>query len=152
MFSIDTSGFLDAWVRYYPPDVFPSLWGQMDRAAREGLIRASEEVVNELERKDDGACDWIIDRPMMIVTTDEAVQKEVTKILAKYPKLVNAGKNRSGGDPFVVAVARTHGYSVITGEATSGKLDNPRIPDVCAALKIPWVNILEFFRSQNWKI
>ncbi len=152
MFSIDTSGFLDAWTRYYPADVFPSLWAQMEGAARTGLIKASEEVVNELQKKDDGACKWIKDRPAMIVPTDEAVQREVARILAAYPRLVNAGKSRSGGDPFVVAVARLFGWSVITGETPSGKPQNPKIPDVCSALTIPCVNILQFFRSQNWKV
>jgi hypothetical protein len=64
-YSIDTSGFLDAWVRNYPVDVFPSIWGQMDRAARDGTLLASDEVLRELERKDDGAHLWMKDRAQM---------------------------------------------------------------------------------------
>ncbi len=152
MFSLDTSGFLDAWTRHYPPDTFATFWEHMNRAALEGTIKVSEEVVRELEKKDDGAADWIKARPGMIVSTDISIQKKISEILKMHPRLVNAGKNRSGGDPFVIAVALTHEFSVITGELPSGNLKNPRIPDVCGALKVQSLSLLEFVRSQKWKI
>jgi hypothetical protein len=124
----------------------------MNRAALEGTIKVSEEVVRELEKKDDGAADWIKARPGMIVSTDISIQKKISEILKMHPRLVNAGKNRSGGDPFVIAVALTHEFSVITGELPSGNLKNPRIPDVCGALKVQSLSLLEFVRSQKWKI
>ena len=37
-YSLDTSGLLDGWVRYYAPEVFPSLWKQMEAAAADGTI------------------------------------------------------------------------------------------------------------------
>jgi len=151
VYSLDTSGFLDAWTRHYPPDTFPAFWDRMDAAARAGKIKVSEEVVRELEKKDDGAADWIKDRPRMIVDTDEPIQEKVKEILKAHPRLVNAGKSRSGGDPFVIAVAVVEGYSVVTGELPSGNPNKPHIPDVCAGLTIPYCSLLEFVRSQGWK-
>lgn len=151
-YSLDSSGFLDAWVRNYPQDVFGSIWNQMDQPARSGLIVIVDEALRELNRKDDGAYKWICARPSMIVSTNEAIQLEVRNILASYPRLIDSGKNRSGGDPFVVATARLLGYSVITGEMPTGKLAKPKIPDVCRALGIPCLNILEFFRQQKWQV
>lgn len=52
-YSLDTSGLLDGWVRYYSPDVFPSLWKQMEAAAANGTIVAVQDVLLELERQDD---------------------------------------------------------------------------------------------------
>lgn len=152
MFSLDTSGFLDAWTRHYPPDTFATFWEHMNLAAQDGTIMVSEEVVRELEKKDDGAADWITARPGMIVTTDISVQKKVSEILKIHPRLVNAGKSRSGGDPFVIAVALIYKFSVITGELPSGNTRNPHIPDVCVALKVQSMSVLEFARSQKWKI
>jgi Domain of unknown function (DUF4411) len=151
VYSLDTSGFLDAWTRHYPPDTFPAFWDRMDAAARAGKIKVSEEVVRELEKKDDGAADWIKDRPWMIVATDGPIQEKVKEILKTHPRLVNAGKSRSGGDPFVIAVAVVESYCVVTGELPSGNLNNPHIPDVCAGLTIPCSSLLEFVRSQGWK-
>jgi len=150
VYSLDTSGFLDAWTRHYPPDTFPTFWDRMDAAARAGKIKVSEEVVGELEKKDDGAADWIKARPGMIVATDVPIQEKVKEILKVHPRLVNASKSRSGGDPFVIAVAVVHGYSVVTGEQPSGSPTKPRIPDVCAGMTIPCKNLMEFVRSQGW--
>lgn len=48
-YSIDTSSILDGWRRYYPPDVFQQLWTRLDDLIAEGSLRATEEVLVELE-------------------------------------------------------------------------------------------------------
>lgn len=149
-YSVDTSGFLDAWVRNYPVDVFPTIWEEMDRAARDGTLLASDEVLRELERKDDGAHTWMKDRPEMLIALDPEVERHVREIMSRHPRLVDSRKGRSGGDPFVIAVARVRNLVVITAENATGKLDAPRIPDVCADLGIRWIRMLEFFREQRW--
>jgi hypothetical protein len=149
-YSVDTSAFLDAWVRNYPVDVFPTIWDQMNRAARDGTLLASDEVLRELERKDDGAHVWMKDRTEMLVALDPEVERHVREIMTRYPRLVDTRKGRSGGDPFVIAVARVRNLTVITAENATGKLDSPRIPDVCADLGIRSIRMLEFFREQRW--
>ena len=52
-YSIDTSGILEAWVRYYPIDVFPMVWTQLDQLIGQKVLIASEVVLWELERKHD---------------------------------------------------------------------------------------------------
>src|SRR5882672_7389161 len=98
-YSVDTSAFLDAWVRYYPPDVFPSIWEQMDHAANNGTLVASDEVKRELEKKDDGAHEWV-KHPEMIVELDLEIERHVREIMERYPRLVDTKKGRSVGDPF----------------------------------------------------
>ena len=149
-YSVDTSAFLDAWVRYYPPDVFPTIWQQMDQAATDGTLVASDEVKRELEKKDDGAHEWSKQHPAMIVALDVEIERHVRFIMERYPRLVDTKKGRSVGDPFVIAVARARDLTVITGENATGKIEVPRIPDVCNALGLRWVKILEFFREQKW--
>jgi hypothetical protein len=151
-YSIDTSGFLDAWVRNYPEDVFPTIWQQMDAAAKDGTMLASDEVLRELEKKEDGAHSWMKDRPEMIVSLDGEIERHVREIMQRYPRLVDTKKGRSGGDPFVIAVARVKGITVITAENATGKLDVPRIPDVCGDLGIRWIRLLDFFREQKWSV
>ena len=57
-YSIDSSGVLDLF-RYYPPDVFPTIWTQLDGAATGENIFAIDEVYRELEKKDDAAFQWL---------------------------------------------------------------------------------------------
>ncbi len=149
-YSIDSSGILDLF-RYYPPDVFPTIWTQMDVAARSGLILAIDEVYRELEKKDDVAFEWLKARRTIVVELDTEIQQRVAAILAVHPRLIDTRKNRSSGDPFVIALAQSRKFSVVTGEKASGVLAKPNIPDVCIALKIPWMNVLSMFRNEGWK-
>jgi predicted nucleic acid-binding protein len=151
-FSLDTSALLDAWVRYYPLDVFPTLWEKIDEASRDGRIYVVEEVVTELKRKDDGIYEWVKKRESMIVSIDEELQRAVVEIMGKYPKLVDTRKNRSGCDPWVIALAKSRGLTLVTAEKPGGTLSRPRIPDVCIGLGIPCVDVIEFFRMQGWRV
>jgi hypothetical protein len=149
-YSIDTSAFLDAWVRNYPVDVFPTIWQQMDGAARDGTLMASDEVLRELERKEDGAHAWIKARQEMLIALDPEVERHVRNIMQRFPRLVDTKKGRSIGDPFVIAVAQVRNLTVITAENATGKREVPRIPDVCDDFGIRWIRLLEFFREQKW--
>jgi len=149
--SIDTSSFLDAWTRHYPQDTFSTFWEHMDRSGHSGILKVSEEVVEELKKKDDGAAIWVRKRPHMIVPTDIPIQEKVLGILKVFPRLVNAGKSRSGGDPFVIAVALVNKYTVITGEGP-GKPSKPHIPDVCSAMGVRCIGLVDFIRDQKWRL
>ena len=58
MYSIDTSAVLDGWIRYYPPDVFGTVWAHLEQLGRSGQLFATEEVIVELEKKDEAAHAW----------------------------------------------------------------------------------------------
>src|SRR5579862_7842476 len=115
----------------------------MDAAASGRAVLAIDEVYRELEKKDDAAFQWLKARRAMVVDLDATVQQRVTTILAAHPRLIDTRRNRSSGDPFVIALAQVHGLSVVTGERPSGVLAKPNIPDVCVALGIPWMNVLD---------
>lgn len=149
-YSIDSSGILDLF-RYYPPDVFPTIWAQMDSAASSGVVLAIDEVYRELEKKDDAAFHWLKARRIMVVALDTEIQQRVSVILAAHPRLIDTRKNRSSGDPFVIGLAQARGLSVVTGERASGVIAKPNIPDVCGALKIACVDVLSMFRNEGWK-
>lgn len=149
-YSIDSSGILDAF-RYYPPDVFPSIWTNMDRAADNGIIMVADEIYHELERKDDAAFQWLKGHKGIVISLDEDVQRRVAEILKKHPRLVDTRKNRSGGDPFVIGLAQSRQLSVVTGERPTGNLAKPNIPDVCKVLGLPCFDVLELFRKEDWR-
>jgi hypothetical protein len=149
-YSVDSSGILDVF-RYYPADVFQSIWNQMDKAADDGTIAVVDEVYRELEKKDDSAFQWLKKHRKIVVDLDESIQAAVTEILAKHPRLVDTRKSRSAGDPFVIALAHVHKVSVVTGERPSNVLAKPNIPDVCRALGIPCIGVLDLFRNERWR-
>jgi hypothetical protein len=62
---------------------------------------------------------------------------------------MKATKNRNGADPFVIATAQVRGLTVVT-EEKGGTDTKPKIPSVCAALRVPCINVLSFIRDQGW--
>lgn len=150
IFSVDTSAWLDGWARDYPPDVFPSLWVRLAERIADGTIRCSEEVYVELKKKDDGLHGWLKARKEVLVPIDEEIQKLVSELLLLYPRLVDTLKNRSQADPFVIATAETLEATVVTGEKPRGRLDIPKIPDVCEARNIRCITLIEMLRELGW--
>lgn len=151
MYSIDTSALMDGWVRYYPPDVIPSLWDRMHDLVEAGSLLAIEEVFYELEKKADDLYEWVKSRPAMIVEIDEDHQARVKRLLTQWPRLVDSKKNRSGADPFVIALAEQRGLAVVTGERPTGSLAKPMIPDVCEQVGVRSISLLEMIREQGWR-
>jgi hypothetical protein len=146
-YSVDTSGWLDGWQRHYPPDVFPTLWRRLDGFIAAGEVISSEEVYLELKRKDDELHGWIQTRKQMLVPLDEAIQLCAAGLLEEFPRLVDTLRGRSKADPFVIATAIQRGAVVVTGEPLTGKLDKPRIPDVCQVKNIKCITFLQMIRE-----
>ncbi len=151
IYSIDTSAILDGWVRHYPQDVFPALWNRIDELITDGKLRATEEVLFELKKKTDEVYKWAKSRSALFVPIDDDIQIAVANILQKHERLVDARKNRSAADPFVIALAQLNGCKVVTAEQLSNNLGKPRMPDVCLALNIPSINLLQLVREEGWR-
>jgi len=151
IYCVDTSAWLDGWARDYPPDVFPSLWDKLAECVTSGALRYSEEVYVELEKKDDGLHDWLKSRKEGLVYIDEKIQRIALELLEAHPRLVDTHRNRSQADPFVIATAEHLKAVVVTGEKPRGKLDIPKIPDVCGARGIRCITFLEMLRELEWK-
>jgi hypothetical protein len=70
--------------------------------------------------------------------------------MAKYPRLVDTRRGRMGADPFVIAVAKLNNCTVVTNEALTNNIKKPNIPDVCAALNVRCLNILQMIQAEGW--
>ena len=150
-YSVDTSAIIEGWVRDFPPDLAPHAWMKIEESIDDGVLVASEEVLIELEKKHDKVYEWACKRKHMFVPTDEKIQEAVRSILRDYNKLVDTRRNRSGADPFVIALAMVKRLSVVTAENLTGKPERPKIPDVCDSLGIQWLNMIALFREQGWQ-
>src|SRR6185369_14221340 len=122
------------WRRAYPPDVFETLFGKFDALFASGRVLASEEVLHELERNsEDDVCTWVKGHAGIFVPSETGIQRIVADVLANFPKLLDTRTNRSGADPWVIAVGEARGCAVVTHENATGSANRPNIPDVCQA-------------------
>jgi hypothetical protein len=147
-YCFDTSALIHAWVRVYPIEMFPSLWNAFDRLVSEKRMIATQEVCEELSRKSDGLYEWCTQRSVMFIEHTDRVMRQTTAILDAFPKLVDTAKGRSGGDPFVIALAKVTGSVVVTEE--NGGENRKKIPEVCGALNMPCVRLLEVIKREKW--
>jgi hypothetical protein len=147
---LDTSAILDGWIRYYPPENFPSLWEKLDDLIAENRIYACRQVLEELATRDDGAHAWLKDRMHIVIEIDLEQFGIAQHINDQFPGW--ATKKRSGADPFVIALAELNGWKVLTGERFAGTL-NPlrvKIPDVCKVRGVECGALIDVAREEKW--
>ena len=152
VYCIDSSSIIHAWRRAYPPNIFSTLWQKIDHLIDDGRLVASVEVLHELKKKDDDIYDWAKDRKeSLFVQVDDETQESLVLIMANYPKLVDTGKGKSGGDPFVIALAhcRDPKLTVVT-EEKGGSDAKPKIPHVCTCLGVLSIDVLNLITQEKW--
>ncbi len=151
-YSFDTSAIVNTWRRYYPPDIFPTLWQNLHDLIDSGAAVATQAALWELEQKDDEIYEWAKLHSGMFVPIDEMIQSHVRDVMSQFPRLVDNRSNRSGADPFVIALARLHDLTVVTYEERTSSARRPKIPDVCDEMNLKCINIVQLIRDQGWAI
>jgi Domain of unknown function (DUF4411) len=151
IYSVDTSALIEGWVRAYPIEVFPKLWSAVEKIIAEGRLIASVQVRHELERREDELLAWARQQEGLFQPLDETVQVAVQEVMSQFPGLVDIQRQRSTADPFVVALAKVRKATVLTQEVYSHRPEKPKIPDVCAALGVPHMKLLDLIRAEGWR-
>ena len=149
IYSADSSALIHGWRRIYRPKNFGFVWDQLGVLIEEGRFKASVEVYNDLEKKDDELFKWCKERKdKLVVDIDNNIQAHVARIMKAYPRLVDTVKGRSDSDPFVIALAAsTNPTMTVVTEEFAGKV---RIPDVCNAEKIDYCGLADLIERENW--
>ncbi|MER9579253.1 DUF4411 family protein [Mesorhizobium sp. M0400] len=149
-YSIDSSSLMHGWCRVYRPKNFGFIWDRIEALAIEGRLSASIEVLHEISKKDDELFKWCKARQeALFVEVDDACQVHLARIMAGYPRLVDTVKGRSGGDPFVIALASARGESCsVVTEEHPGRM---RIPDVCRAEGIACMGFADLIEQEDWR-
>lgn len=149
-YCFDTGAFIEGWVRYYPKDTFPSLWTNIEQMIDCGDILCPDEVLQELQHKEDDLYKWAKTRKHLFYSIDNDLQVTVRQILVEFPRLTDTKSFRSHGDPFVIALAKITNRTVVTSEKNKGNGTIPHIPYVCQHYSIRCITLLQFIREQKW--
>ena len=151
-YCIDTSGLIDAGVRYYPIQNFPSLWVAIEKLIAGGRLVAPEIVLHELTKKEEPTAAWAKQNSGLFVPMTFEIQEKAKSIVETYEGLVDPERERGAADPFVIATAMVRGFAVVSGETRRTKSNKPwRIPDVCDALNIRSMRVLDVIQAEGWK-
>ncbi|MFC1783083.1 DUF4411 family protein [Planctomycetota bacterium] len=154
-FCLDSNVFIEAWKGYYSLEFFPAYWEKLDQLACDETVFATKEVEKEIIRIDDDLKKWLSDKKYFFREIDGIVQECLLKIYQKdekHRRLVDSTKQRSVADPWVIAHAMAENAIVVTKEIYE---HNPtkrmKIPNVCEAMGIEWINDFDFIRALGLK-
>jgi len=156
---IDTNSLIDLYRRHYSRDRFPTLWEKFEALISQGLVISSLQVFKEIEQKDDELLKWTKANKGMFKDLDTTQEKYMRRIMSEpIPGfnlgLVNIRKLKSAADPFVIALAKSKGWTVITSEkpVTPNPTARPSIPNVCKYYDLKCIPLHpNFFEEQDWR-
>lgn len=150
-YCLDTGVFINSWSKNYPIDLFPSVWDHLDKLCRDNTVFVADVVAEELFRQEDDVSQWLRDRSKIIIKKTQDDIFQMKEIVNQYPRLTSEGGTRSGADPWLIAFAFRRKATVVTEEQYSGRLNKPKIPDVCHDLELPHMNTIELLRVTGYR-
>ena len=144
-YCLDANVLIQAWQKYYSPNVCPSYWDTLNALGIENKIFMPEMVYEEITRTEDDLSEWLKSSNIPIRKIDENVTKCLQEIYSSNPIhkfLVDNTKARSLADPWVIAHAINERAIVVTKEEKVTALNSKKIkiPNVCDNMNILWMN------------
>lgn len=131
----------------------PTLWERIDGLIQGGRLIATDEVLTEIKRGDDGLIGWSKKRKTMFVAPDKAVEEGVRRIVNRFPNFIpQRSPDGAWADPYVIALAQARDAIVVTGEKpTDAKAKSLHIPNICEALAVKSISFLDLIRREGWR-
>lgn len=155
-YCLDANVLIEAHQRLFPMDVVPGFWDALDDAAKRGEVFVIHEVFREITRGNDGLARWLKARQSCVHDQrgDAAtnvrlarIGKVVAERVPQY-KPVAIPEFFACADPWLVAYCAAHGHVVVTQEVAEPRRQaKVKIPDVCGAMGVPYINAIALLRT-----
>lgn len=146
---LDADVLIRAKREHYRFATFPCFWDFVLARVMEGTIRSVQAVKRDLEEKEDDLTAWIASAcpDYMFVGPDDGTISALATVSkwAMAPerpyRLAAREEFLSVSDSLLVAHALAHGHTVVTHEKPSPESKKKiKIPDVCNALDVAWLD------------
>lgn len=73
IYCIDTSSLIHGWNEKYPPEVFSSLWSDIENLINNGDLVSTEEVLMELNAGNDDLSVWASKQSKLFLPLDSKI-------------------------------------------------------------------------------
>lgn len=133
------------------------VWKGFIGLLEQGEVKTIVHVFDEVEDNDE-KCFEAIKQYKNIMTIDakytytEELKGWIDKVLEFKDNLIRqtGGARRKGpADPWLIAMSKEYGYTVVTDERTTGFKHQRRIPFVCDNFNVPHKNSTEFLKEMG---
>lgn len=155
VYVLDANVFIQAAHQYYAFDLVPSFWEGLVWHAVEGKVLSIDRVEKELKKGKDELWDWARDHfSHAFVSTDEKdiieVYGDIMEWARRQLRFTSAARSSfaNAADAWLVAYAKARRCIVVTHERPEPNCKTRvKIPDVCDALKVPYMNTFDMLRE-----
>jgi len=137
---IDTNVLID-FNDSLPMDVYITQWKMIICEAVFNEIKKSVELKQWLEKY----------KKLIESCYSDKVLIEAKVIINNYPKLIEINNPSDQSDPYIIALSKLNGFTVLTNEKYSVGSKKTRIPFICKEMLIKCINTHEFYKNENWK-
>lgn len=151
---LDTNVLISAKNLYYGMDFCPGFWDWL-RAAHYGeQVFSIAKVKDEIASGDDELVDWVNSLPAEFFLQPQQDDLEAMRdisIWANGGEYVQAAVMQflQIADYYLCAQALSGGHTVVTQEVPDGGRKRVKIPTVCIALNIPYINTFDLLRREQ---
>jgi len=154
---IDTD-VLITLIKHYPPDkpTFKAIWDEIENLIKQRSMFSTSVVYDEIGRyegKGERVKKWAeANKKHFFIEVDPETWQFAQEIIRKFPALIKKKNIETGeqdADPFLIALAKSKGATIITQEK-----DDPnktKIPNVAAHYKIKSTDLFGFFAERGLK-
>lgn len=160
MYLLDANVFIEAKNFYYRFETFPAFWGWLDSEQERGNLSSIRPIIEELAKGNDELSQWAKARrgtdwygSVDDVQTQHHVQEIAEWVVGESFTEPARDKFLSGGDPWLIAKARTIGAAVVTHESLfDPKIKKKvKIPNVCEAFDVEYIDTFELLNRLRAK-
>lgn len=159
LYLLDANTLIRANGDYYPIERIPQFWGWLIECGQAGSVKIPNEIADEVAAGRDEVSEWLkgSDAKTALRLEERVDVSSLRHVVANgyAPDLDATEMQKIGKDPFLVAyaLAKTD-RTVVTEELSrpSKQRANRKVPDVCNACGVTWLNDFGFYREADFRI
>lgn len=154
---LDANVFIQGRKLHYGFDICPGFWAWVEQGGVAGTVRSVEEVGRELTGGNDDLSTWATARGDVFFLPADATMLPSLEAVSTWVVGQNYTQNAIAtflrvADYYLVARAHAHREVVVTHEVPGRGPGKVKIPDVCIALGIRFMNPFEMLRAERVRL
>lgn len=153
VFVLDADVLINANNKYYAQDLCAEFWSHLTDCNRQGTVSSIDKIYDELKGRNDDLHRWAINNKSMFASThDVRIEQTYGKMVAwvesnQYSPAAKEEFNRAA-DGWLAAYALVIGAVLVTHEQPApGSSKHVKLPDICKAFTIPYVDTFTMLRD-----
>ena len=151
---LDSNVFIAAKNLYYGIDFCPGFWEWMHVSNSNGIVCSVSKVRDEITSGDDDLAEWVRTLPRQFFIQP---QQSDVQALQQISTWVTGGSYEQAAvtqflqiaDYYLCAQALAGGHTVVTLETPGDGRRRIKIPNVCIAMDVPYINTFDMLRRER---